>query len=358
MGIAIGAAVPVLLSAVGANVDGKRTAFVYLLIDVLGAVICGTVFYAGNAIAPFPFMHMTMTTFSVALLNSIFRLVMVLVLFPLIGVLEKITCWCIKDPLQPPEERPGPIQLEERFLPYPSLAISQCREYINAMAKETESSLRHALAALRSYDAADVQRVRELETQSDLYEDRIGSYLVKLTRNELNAKDNTEVSKFLHTLPDLERISDHTLNIAMVAKEIHQKNIVYSDEAEGELSVLQAAVTEILTITVDAFIQNDLSGAAKVEPLEKVIGSLCNQMKLHHVSRLQSGKCTLSQGFTFNDLLTSYERISAHCSNIALAILELESDTFNPHEYFSNLENLKQKVFAKHLEEFQQRYTL
>jgi phosphate:Na+ symporter len=358
MGIAIGAAVPVLLSAIGANTDGKRTAFVYLLIDVLGAAICGVVFYGWNAIDPFPFLHRTMTVFSIALLNSIFRLLVVLVLFPFLDSLEKITCWLIKDRRQAPVTPSDPIQLEERFLPYPSLAISQCREFMNAMAQNAKESLRLALAALSTYDPADVQRVIELETQSDRYEDRIGTYLVKLTRNELDGKENAEVSKFLHTLPDLERIFDHTRSIAVVAQEIDQKSIVYSDDARRELSVIQAAVTEILSITVEAFTGNDLTLAAKVEPLTKVIGGLCNQMKLHHVARLQSGECAVGQGFTFNDLLMNYERIADHCSNIALAMLELETDSYNTHEYLSNLEHPKQDAFAEYFAEFQRRYTV
>ncbi|MBQ4369974.1 MAG: Na/Pi cotransporter family protein, partial [Oscillospiraceae bacterium] len=196
------------------------------------------------------------------------------------------------------------------------------------------------------------------ESFSDKYEDSIGTYLMKITRYELTPDQNTEVSKFLHTLSDFERLSDHALNIAVVAKEIHDKGVRYSPEASHELEVVQKAILEIVSIAVNSFIDNDLNNAAKVEPLEEVIDSLCDELKLHHVDRLQKGICTLEQGFTFNDLLTNYERVSDHCSNIALAMIELETDAFNTHEYLRNIEEIKQQSFTEHLEEFRIKYSL
>ena len=358
MGIAIGAAVPVLISSLGANVNGKRTAFVYLLIDLLGAVICGVVFYALNSIFNFSFMNSRLNTVSVALVNTLFRLATVIILYPLINLIEKITCLLIKGKTSVAITQPGDIRLEDRFLPFPSLSIAQCREVIHAMAKTAQDSISCAIGLLNSFDIDAYNNTEALEAFSDKYEDSIGTYLMKITRNELTPDQNTEVSKFLHTLSDFERLSDHALNIAVVAKEIHDKGVRYSPEASHELEVVQTAILEIVSIAVTSFIDNDLNNAAKVEPLEEVIDSLCDELKLHHVDRLQKGVCTLEQGFTFNDLLTNYERVSDHCSNIALAMIELETDAFNTHEYLRNIEEIKQQSFTEHLEEFRTKYSL
>ncbi|MBQ1351441.1 MAG: Na/Pi cotransporter family protein [Oscillospiraceae bacterium] len=358
MGIAIGAALPVLLSSLGANVNGKRTAFVYLLIDMLGVAIWSAVFYTLNGILTFSFHNATMTTVSVALLNTVFRLATVLILSPFVGLLEKAICFFIKDK---PEEAyavsPLP-QLEERFIPHPALAIAQCREFITAMAKCAQDSLTCAFDVLENYSDDGLNKVMELENLTDQYEDSLGTYLVKVTTNELSNAQNIEISKFLHTLSDFERIADHALNIAQVAQEIDEKSITYSDQAVHELSVVENAVKEIVSIAIDAFSQNNLQLAAKVEPLEELIDGLCDEMKLHHVDRIQKGVCSLNQGFTFNDLLTNYERISDHCSNIAVAMIELETDSFNTHEYLKSMEKMKQASFVQHFEEFRKKYTL
>jgi len=358
MGIAIGAAVPVLLSSLGANVNGKRTAFVYLLIDVLGAAICGVVFYVLNSIFNFGFMDSRLNTVSVALVNTLFRLATVIILYPLINLLEKITCLLVKGKPSVPAPQADDIRLEDRFLPFPSLSIAQCREVIHSMAKTAQDSISCAIGLLNSFDIDAYNNTEALEASSDKFEDSIGTYLMKITRNELTPDQNTEVSKFLHTLSDFERLSDHALNIAVVAKEIHDKGVRYSPEASHELEVVQSAILEIVSIAVNSFIDNDLNSAAKVEPLEEVIDSLCDELKLHHVDRLQKGICTLEQGFTFNDLLTNYERVSDHCSNIALAMIELETDAFNTHEYLRNIEEIKQQSFTEHLEEFRTKYSL
>lgn len=357
MGIAIGAAVPVLLSALGANDNGKRTSLVYLLINIFGVAFCGIVFYAVNAVYPLPFMSLTMTTVSIALLNTVFRFITILVLAPLTGVLERITGKLVKVKSSSGSPVAISVHLEDRFLPYPPLAISHCREFAQDMARITQNGLNYAFDLLKNYNDEEYRRVDELENLSDKYEDSIGTYLMKITRYELTKEQNAEVSKFLHTLSDFERISDHTENIANVAKEINEKGISYSGEAQHELNVIQSAISEILAITVDSFVRDDIELAAKVEPLEEVIDSLCDEMKLHHVDRLQKGLCSLEQGFTFNDLLTNYERISDHCSNVALAIIELETDEFNTHEYLKNIEKMKQESFTRHFEEFQSKYS-
>ncbi len=358
MGIAIGAAVPVLLSAFGANTDGKRTAFVYLLIDVLGVVVWGSVFYALNAIFSFGFLDTIMTAVSIAAMNTLFRLATVLVLSPFIGGLEKIVERLIPARGGAADQTPGIERLEERFIDHPAIAIEQSRAAINSMAMKSQDNLVSAFELLRRYTDRGFQAVQDMESAVDRYEDKLGTYLVKITARELTQRQTEDVSKFLHTIGDFERISDHAVNIACAAREMHDKHIVFSQEATRELDVICAAVGEVTSIAVSAFLQNDLNQASRVEPLEQLIDNLCDEMKLHHISRVQKGICTLSQGFVFSDLLTNFERVADHCSNIAVALIELESDSFDTHEYLSSVKELHSGNFDEVYEEFSRKFRL
>ena len=357
MGIAIGAAVPVLLSALGANLNGKRTAFVYLLIDVLGVVIWATVFYGLNAALRFPFLTDTMTAVSIALMNTLFRLATLVVLFPLIGAMEKLVVFLFPDTGLVAEEQ-DMDRLEERFLQHPALSIEQSRLVTNSMAQRAAGNLLNAMALRTSYSEKALQNVVETESLIDRYEDKLGTYLMKITSRSLSDTQSEEVSKFLHTISDFERISDHALNISQTAKEIHDKEVEFSAAALHELDVMESALREILEVSIEAFVSNDIQKAARVEPLEEIIDGLCDEMKSHHVVRLQSGVCTLGQGFVFNDLLTNYERVADHCSNVAVAIIELESDSFDTHEYLSSVRAMKSHSFAQYFEEYKQRFHL
>ena len=323
MGIAIGAALPVLLSSLGANIDGKRTAFVYLLIDVLGVVIWGTVFYAVNAAVHFSFMETVLSSMNIALLNTLFRLATVVVLTPFIGLLERMVCRLLpnRGPVGPEEE--DFARLESRFIQHPALAIEQSRQAVENMAGEARANLEDAYYLIHDYQEKKFQFVLHREDIIDKYEDKLGSYLIQLTGKELTPQQNKTVTKYLHSIGDLERIGDHAMNIAECAKEIEEKGIVFSHEADRELSTLFSAVQEITHDAITAFTTGDLTLAYRVEPLEEVIDALCDEMKLHHVDRLQQGICTLHQGFVFNDLLTNFERVSDHCSNLAVATIEL-----------------------------------
>ena len=357
MGIAIGAALPVLLSAIGANVDGKRTAMVYLVVEVAGVIFWAAVFYLADAIFRFDFMTMTMSSVSIAFVNTLFRFVKVVILLPFIDVIEKVVDLLVRDkPLQTAAGEA--VQLEERFIQHPALAIEQSRITINSMAAEAQENLAEAMRLLHYYSDEGYHTVEEMESVVDGYEDRLGSYLVKLTGQELTAKQNEDVSKFLHTISDFERISDHALNLAEAAKEIREKSIVFSEDATRELGVLENALSEIVHIAVNAFIRNDLAMASRVEPLEELIDDLCDELKLHHVDRLQKGHCTLLNGFLFNDLLTNYERVADHCSNIAVAMIELESDSFDTHQYLSSIKEMKSDTYERYYEEYSQQYHL
>ena len=357
MGIAIGAAVPVLLSALGANISGKRTAFVYLLIDVLGAAIWALVFYTANAVFHFTFMTVTMTTVTVALMNTLFRLATIIVLTPAIPLLEKLVVWLIPDKGGELMAQHDMDRLEERFLQHPALAIEQSRLVTGSMAEKARGNLLHAMGLRGAYSDKGYEQVDETEQLIDRYEDKLGTYLMKLTARSLSPDQTEEVAKYLHTISDFERISDHACNVADVCQEIDEKKIEFSSSALHELEVLEGAVMEILAISVDAFIEGNLQLAARVEPLEEIIDGLCDEMKSHHVDRLQQGVCTLNQGFVFNDLLTNYERVADHCSNIAVAVIEVESDSFDTHEYLNSVKAIKDASFARYYDEYKKKYT-
>ena len=357
LGIAIGAAVPVLLSSLGASVKGKRTAYVYLLIDVIGAVVWGVVFYAVNAAVHFPFTDTTMTTVSIALLNTIFRFATVLLLTPMIPLLEKLVSF-----LFPDKASTGALadidRLEERFLAHPALAIEQSRLAIDSMARQAQDNILSAFSLLGKFSDEQFAALQENEEAIDHYEDKLGTYLIKITSKELTPRQTADVSKYLHTISDLERISDHSLNIGETAQELYTKKIVFSPTGARELKVMLAAVTRILEITINAFLDNDVAAAYRVEPLEELIDNLCDEMKLHHIDRLQTGECTLNHGFAFNDLLTNCERVSDHCSNIAVAMIELESDSFDTHEYINSVMAMHSHRFDEYYAEYSKEFQI
>ena len=347
MGIAIGAAVPVMLSAVGSDTEARRSAMVYPVIDVVGVAACSILLYGLNAVLHFPFMDRVMTSVTIAELNTLFRLITVVLLLPAIGSVERLLRRLIPDKPDRVDKADlaVPDRLEERFLAHPALAIEQSREAAKDMAIRAQDNLVNAMELLKSYRESEFKRIEEAEDTVDRYEDRLGTYLVKLTRLELTDRQTADVSKFLHTIGDFERLSDHALNIAEAAKEIHTKQVVFSPAAAHELSVTCAAVGEIVSLAMGAFLYNDLELAMRVEPLEELIDGLCDEMKLHHVQRLEEGSCTLEHGFVFNDLQTNLERVADHCSNIAVAMIELEGKTFDTHEYIKSLQELHGEEF-------------
>lgn len=358
MGIAIGAAVPVLLSALGASADGKRTALSYLLVDTLGVIVFSVIFYALNAVIGFSFMSMAMSAVSLALLNTVFRFVIVILLAPFIPQLEKLGRLIIRDKTSGGEELQDFERLEERFLNHPALAVEQSRLTVNAMAEKAKENLFDSFSLIGAYSGEGFDRVNRLEDIVDKYEDKLGTYLIHITSHELNSELNGAVGKYLHTINDFERISDHALNIAECAKELHDKGITFSAQGEKELKVLVAAVSEIVGTAVSAFVDNDIERAYRVEPLEELIDNLCDEMKMHHIDRLQKGICTLHHGFVFNDLLTNLERVSDHCSNIAVAMIELESESFDAHEYINSLIEVRSHCFDEYYEEYSRKYVL
>ena len=337
MGIAIGAAVPVLLSAMGASADGKRTALSYLVIDLFGVIIVSIIFYAVNAFVHFDFMSRTMTAVSIAFVNTLFRVVIVMILAPMTGLIEKFVSLFVKDDRERLKGLRDMDLLEERFLTHPALSIEQSRQVINSMARCVVKNVTDALSLVDKYTKDGFAEVQKEEELVDRYEDKLGTYLVQITRLELTKQQNIMVGKYLHSITDFERMSDHALNIAECAQEMHDKKLNFSKYATHELSVLRSAVSEIVALAVKAFVEDDLSVAYRIEPLEEKIDSLCDEMKLHHINRISDGTCTLQLGFVFNDLLTNLERMADHCSNIGVAMIELASGALETHDYYNKL---------------------
>lgn len=358
MGIGVGAACPVLLSSIGTNKNGKRTALVYLLNDLFGMVFWSITFYTVNAFVKFDFLDMVMSPFSIAILNTVFRVATVMILFPFIKWIEKLVFCLVKDTEEDREEQADFDLLEERFIAYPAIAIGQSHTAINGMAKKARKNILRAMGLLDNYAEERYQKVQEKENLIDKYEDKLGTYLMQLRGRDMNVTQTKQVSIFLHTISDFERLGDHAVNISKAANELHEKKINFSDEANYELGVLGAAVKEVLDLTVKAFCEDDLETAAKVEPLRELITILCNELKTRHITRLRVGKCEMKQGFAFNNLLTDYERIGAHCSNIAVAMIETESSDFDTHKYLKSIRELNNEEYTKLYEEYEQRFDI
>lgn len=359
MGIAVGAAMPVIISSFGATTDGKRTAFVYLLVDALGALIWAVVFYSVNHFVHFSFMDKTMTTVSIAFVNSLFRVATVAVLFPFIRFLEKMVCAIFKEVVDEEDKDIVEISvLDDRFIAHPTVAIEQAKTVLCSMAHMAQKNLIRSMELLDTFSQEKYDKIQRREDKVDRYEDKLGTYLVKITQQELTSGQNKEVSKLLHTISDFERISDHAVNISQAAAELFNEKLKFSDCAVEDVELMSLIMKEIVGNVIDAFEQNKVEYAYKTEPLEELVDIYCDEMKMNHVKRVQKGECTLHQGFIFNDLLTDFERIADHCSNVAVAIIELELNVFDTHEYLINLKKDNGTNFDKYFEEYKEMFPL
>ena len=356
MGINIGAALPVLLSAIGATTEGKRAAAVYLVAAVIGVVGCSALFYGANAVFHFSFMNAVMDPFSTALVNTLFRLANLLLLAPFTGLIETLVIRLIPEKRNAGEK--PMFQLEERFLEHPALALEQSRTAIEEMADQARNSVRLAVSLLHEHNPETYDKVLDLEKLVDQYEDQLGSYLMKLSRHVLTPKQSGTVSKYLHTLSDFERISDHARNIAESTRELFEKQLVLSPAALDDLDVLIAAISEITDLSVSSFRAEDLEMAARVEPLEEAIDLLTEEMRTRQIDRLKQRQGNVTQNFVFNDLIMDFERISDHCSNIALATLRLEDGEYDPHDYQEQLLSGGDAAFERHFAEYRRKYSL
>lgn len=359
MGIGVGAACPVLLSSIGTSKNGKRTALIYLLNDLFGMLIGSIVFYSANAVVGgFPFLDITMGPVQIALMNTVFRIATICVLAPFIKLIEKLVFVLIKESEEDMEEQRDFELLEERFLNFPDLAIANSHTAINGMAVNCRKNFFRATNMLKEYDSDKHKRLLDKESLIDKYEDKLGTYLMQVIRKELSTSQTQQTSKFLHTISDFERISDHACGIGYVAKEIFENKIEFSKKAQTELDTLFEAVGEIINTTEEAFVKDDLVLASNVEPLRQYITTMCNEMKSRHIYRMQAGKCGTLQGFPFNDLLTNADRIASHCSNIAVAMIELESTTFDAHAYVKSIQSMKNDDYQSKFNAYAEKYPL
>lgn len=353
LGVSVGASVPVLLSALGATVNGKRASLIYPITTTLSSVLCAVIFYIVNAFFSFEFLESRADPFIIATLNTVMRLAMVLILLPFTNAIVALVTAIIKD--KKPQNGDAPL-LEEMFIAHPALAVDQSRTAIDEMARRSQTALNTAMGLLGEYGQDAFDQVEKLEASVDKYEDGLGTYLVKLTGRDLTEQQNKDISLFLHTLSDFERISDHALNIAESAKEIKDKKITFSGDAQKEMKVIIDAVNEIVSISVDAFLNGDLESAKNVEPLEELIDELCDKAKTRHIERLQMGECTIVLGFVLNDLLADFERVSDHCSNIAAAMIELEADEFDTHRYLGAVKQKRSDDFERAYVSYHDKY--
>ena len=356
LGIAIGASVPVILSGIGSSVEGRRTAFAYPVIEILRVILFAAVFYGLNAFLHFSFMGETVNMISIALINTLFRVSTVVVLAWFIPLIEKLIIRLVPSNPEEEAETEDMKRLEERFLKYPTLAVEQTRLTMNKMAELAERSMIAAIALLDIFDPKGYAEVASLEGIVDRYEDKIGSYLMRLTGQEMTETQNKAVSQYLRAITDLERISDHALNIAQRAEEIRDKKIKFSDKGEKEMQNLKTAIREILHLAIESFVTGDAETAYRVEPLEQVIDGICRRMREKHTARLQKGKCTIGNGYVFNDLISDFERVSDHCSNIAIVQVELEDNALDVHELSEVLKEQNTHQFDMYYEEYAERY--
>ena len=336
---------------------GKRTAFVYPICTTLGVILLTAAFYISNAIIHYPFLSMVMNPFSLATTNTIMRFALVILVLPFTKLIEKFVTAVFKDSEEEDDRSPS-TRLEDRFIAHPALAIEQSRMTINDMAMSAQKAVEKAISLIRSYDEKTFKKVKKLEDQVDNYEDALGTYLIKLTGQEMTKSQNEAVSIFLHTVPEFESISDIAMNIAIKAKEMHDNKYQFSEAANHELDVMCEAVLEVVRMTNEAFVENDISLAKRVAPLEEYIDYMRDTIKQNHVTRLKNEICLLAQGIVFNDIITNCERVSDLCSNIAVAMIEIGDESFETHEYLNTVRERQGQKFEKRYDDYKERFPL
>ena len=353
LGANIGTCITAFLSSFGTNKNAKRVVALHIYVNVLGSVVCMIILYILKA-AGASVLSMTVSMFGVAIIHTLFNLVNTIVLIPFKKAIYKLCELTVKGD----NDKTHTVFLDERLFNNTALAVSECHRLTNEMAEHARDSLTKAIGLISSYKSETAQYIRENEELIDKYEDKLGTYLVRLSNNELSENLSHSIARMLHSIGDFERIGDHALNICKVAEEMHNKNIHFSDEAKKEISVITNAVTEILNMTVDSFINDDIELASHVEPLEQVIDTLNKKLKARHVARLQSGECTIELGFVFTDLLTNYERVSDHCSNVAVYTMQLPSDKLDAHKYLAKIKNAETGAFVDDFNMYAEKYSV
>lgn len=354
MGQNIGTCVTALISCIGANKNAKRAAMVHLYFNIIGTILFLALFYAVNSVVEFGFITEPIDEFKIAVVHTIFNVLTTSVLLPFSAGLEKLATLTIRDTKQ---EEQQAIVLDERFLITPSYAIERSITLTTDMAYMAQEAFESALKCIDDFSDKHFMIVKEDEDKTDRYEDMLDTYLVKVSGRDLTSKDSQKVSLLLHTIGDLEQITDYALKIAALGEEIYRKKIVFSDKATEELAILRGAVSEILELTINAFASDDRRSAEKVEPLEDLIDELKAELKTRHINRLQAGKCTVELGFIFSDFIGSLEKISDCCLNIAVSIIQLSEENYDTHQYLSEEKESNAK-YRERYNEYCKKYAL
>lgn len=356
LGQNIGSCVTALISAIGANKSAKRVAIVHLYFNVIGTVVFLSLFYLVNALIDMPFMTETLNSTGIAVIHTCFNVLVTSLFLPFTKQLEKLACLTVRD--KPGDDETEVPILDKRFLKTPSVAIEHCKTVAFKMARLTKKTLLMSLDLVGKYDKEVAQTVVDNENAIDLYEDKIGSYILQVASKDLSVADSRVVSNLLHTIGDLERISDHAVNIKETAEEMHEKKVKFSPAAEKEVGIMINAVTEILDMAITSFVTLDVAKAKDVEPLEDVIDTLRTELKNRHVKRLREGVCTIELGFILQDLLTNFERVSDHCSNIAVCLIQVNENSLDTHEYMNELKRLDKSEFMDEFNQYKKKYAL
>ena len=349
MGQNIGTCVTAVISSIGVSRNAKKVAVVHFSFNVLGTLICLIPFCIGNMIFRWAFVETAITPFMIAIVHTIFNVVTTAILLPFSKQLEKLANKVIPDK---EEKHALDVILDERLLAVPTVAVEKSLDVVRDMCVLSENAFEKAMGLLGKYDGKTADEILEAENEIDRFEDKLGTYMMRLSKIGVSESDSRSIAKILHTIDDFERIGDHAVNLLGVAKEMHEKEIVFSDEANAEIAVLTSAIAEIMKITSEAFRTGNVDFAKRVEPLEQVIDDLIMSVKRNHITRLRGGNCTIQLGFVLSDLLTNYERVSDHCSNIAVAVIESGHGTFEAHEYLETVKDEHNKEFEDLYKEY------
>ncbi len=354
MGQNIGTCATAIISSIGVSRNAKRVAIIHISFNIIGTAVFMIVFYALHMVMDFAFVENKINPVGIAVCHSIFNIGTTALLLPFSNFLVKIAVKAVKV-----EPQPQIAFLDDRLFATPSLAVSECNKLSNEMAAISADSVYKAMDIIHVYDPQVDAFVVDKEGEVDIYEDHLGDYLLRLSGSEISENDNKQINKMLQCIGDFERISDHSLNLVESAREVSDKGIQLSDKGLSELKVLESAIKEILEITVESYANNDVPLAEKVEPLEEVIDIITETMKANHIERLKKGECTIVNGFVLADMLNNYERISDHCSNVAVSVLEMNAEeNIDPHEYLGKIRTMDDPRFRETFRMYEKKFAL